>query len=432
MRLAIVGAGWAGLACAVHSVRLGHEVHVFEAARTVGGRARRIEASAGPVLDNGQHILIGAYSASLALMRELGVDPDRALLRLPLRLRFADGNGIAMPRLPAGLDLLAGIATARGWSVADKLGLVRTSLAWRFSGFRCAPTATVADLCRRLPARVMAELIEPLCVSALNTPVETSSGQVFLRVLHDALFAERGGADLLLPRVDLGQLLPDPALAWLKAHGATLKLGHRVQSLRPQGAGWQVDDEPFDHVVLACAAWDAARLVHASGVAAAPWLAATEGLRFTAITTVYADGARRPLDAPVVALRSSAQAPAQFVFDRGQLGGPSGLLAFVVSASDTQKASLEEAVLAQGATQLGEPGLRPVRTVIEKRATFACTPALNRPPARIADGLWACGDYVEGPYPATLEGAVRCAAEVARALPPAQAPGAPPVYQPQR
>jgi len=50
-----------------------------------------------------------------------------------------------------------------------------------------------------------------------------------------------------------------------------------------------------------------------------------------------------------------------------------------------------------------------VQTVVEKRATFACTPGLARPPATIAPGLLACGDYVAGPYPATLEGAVRSA-----------------------
>jgi predicted NAD/FAD-dependent oxidoreductase len=42
----------------------------------------------------------------------------------------------------------------------------------------------------------------------------------------------------------------------------------------------------------------------------------------------------------------------------------------------------------------------------EKRATFQCVPALQRPAPQIGAGLWAAGDYVAGPYPATLEGAV--------------------------
>ncbi|MDM0112570.1 hydroxysqualene dehydroxylase HpnE [Variovorax sp. J22R133] len=420
MKLAIVGAGWAGLACAVHATRAGQQVSLFEAARMAGGRARRIEDHHAPglALDNGQHILIGAYSATLALMREVGVDPSQALLRTPLCMRFADGGGLALPRLPAPLDLVAGILTARGWTWRDKASLLGTATRWRLAGFRCAPSVSVADLCATLTPRIMAELIEPLCVSALNTSVRQSSGQVFLRVMHDALFAERGGADLLLPRVDLGALLPDAATQWLAQRGASLHIGTRVNTIESHAGAWQVNGEAFDRVVLACAPWDAARLVRATGVDAGNWLASTEALRYEAIATTYVTGARRRLAAPMVALRSGPGAPAQFVFDRAQLGGPAGLLAFVVSANETPREALQQQVIAQAAAQLGEHALQPLQTVVEKRATFACTPGLRRPPSSIAAGLAACGDYVDGPYPATLEGAIRSG--VAAALHPGE------------
>ncbi|HYP71600.1 MAG TPA: FAD-dependent oxidoreductase, partial [Variovorax sp.] len=330
--------------------------------------------------------------------------------------RFSDGGGLAMPRLPAPLDLLAGILGARGWTLRDKASLLSTAMAWRGAGFRCDAHRTVAELCAGLTQRVVQELIEPLCVSALNTPVAQSSGQVFLRVLHDALFSERGGADLLLPRVDLGRLLPDAAGDWLTRQGAQLHLGRRVQALQSAADGWQVDGEQFDQVVLAGPAWEAARLVRGADIDAPAWVAAAEGLRYEAIATVYSQGAARPLPAPMVALRNGPQSPAQFVFDRGQLGGPQGLLAFVVSASTAEREELQRQVLDQAARQLGETGLRVVQTVVEKRATFACTPGLARPGAQIAPGLLACGDYVEGPYPATLEGAIRSGCEAALQL----------------
>lgn len=405
LKTAVVGAGWAGLACAVEATRCGQSVTLFEAAPMAGGRARRVDHMHGMALDNGQHILIGAYKATLQLMRDVGVDVDAALLRLPLSLRFADGGGLQLPRLPAPLDLLAGIFTARGWTWRDRSSLLRTAIGWRLQGFKCARTTTVGTLCAGLTPRVMQELIEPLCVSALNTPVDQSSGEVFLRVLNDALFSGSGGADLLLPRADLGALLPDAALAWLDQRGAQLRIGQRVRAVSPDGAQWRVNDAPFDRVVLACAPWDAARLVRATGLADA-WCDTTEALRFEAIATVYVRGAT-PLAEPMLALRSDpATAPAQFAFDRGQLGGPPGVLALVVSANETPREQLESQVLAQAAAQLGQQGLQAIQTVVEKRATFACTPGLARPSPRIAPGLWACGDYVEGPYPATLEGAI--------------------------
>ena len=80
--------------------------------------------------------------------------------------------------------------------------------------------------------------------------------------------------------------------------------------------------------------------------------------------------------------------------------------------------TLQTQVLRQAQTQLGLT-LQAVQTVVEKRATFACTPGLERPSMHIAPGLLACGDYVAGPYPATLEGAVRSGVAAAMALPPA-------------
>jgi squalene-associated FAD-dependent desaturase len=420
MKVAVVGAGWAGLAAAVAGKRAGHAVTVFEAARSPGGRARGLAVGlpdgSNVVLDNGQHILLGAYRATLGLMREVGVQPERVLLRLPLTLRFPDGSGLALPSWPAPLDAAAGIVTAKGWRWNDKAMLLRSALGWRAAQFLCPPDTTVSGLCRDLTPRVIAGLIEPLCVSALNTPADRASGHVFLRVLRDALFGERdghwGSSNLLLPQRDLGQVFPEMAAAWLVARGGSLCTGHRVNTVAPRGSGWSVDGETFDRVVLACPDREAVRLVEASGLAAQSWIQCTRALAHEAITTVYAMGRQAALPLPMLALRTGPEAPAQFVFDRGQLGGPAGLLAFVVSASNGDRDTLQRQVLAQ-ADGLGWTGLAPIQTVVEKRATFACTPGLRRPAMEIATGLLACGDYVAGPYPATLEGAVRSGLEAA-------------------
>ena len=424
MKLAVVGGGWAGLSAAVAATRAGHAVTQFEAARQFGGRARSLSVAmpdgTEALLDNGQHILIGAYSDTLALMREVGVDPAQVLLRLPLTLRFPDGGGLTLPDWPAPLDAAWGIATARGWSWRDRLSLLRHAADWRRRGFDCDPLLSVASLCAKLRPAVMQELIEPLCVAALNTPADRASAQVFLRVLRDALFAPAQGpwapSNLLLPRADLGQLLPAAATAWLARHGADVRAGRRVQAIGPQGHAWQVDGEVFDAVILACPVTEAQRLVARAGIAATGWLARAQSLAHEPIATVYTTGGTR-LPLPMLALRSDASAPAQFVFDRSQLGGPAGLLAWVASASRGDTATLEAQVLRQAAA-LGHQ-VQPLRTVVEKRATFACTPGLQRPPLEICQGLVACGDYVEGPYPATLEGAVRAGQAAIAALTPA-------------
>lgn len=421
MRVAVIGAGWAGCAAAVETTRLGQQVTLYEASRIAGGRARRVDGhwadgTALP-LDNGQHILIGAYSESLQLMAGLGLDIEKLLHRMPLTLQFPDGSGLALPSLPTPLDAFVGIVRARGWSWRDKLSLLGAATRWQFAGFRCAPELSVAQLCKRLTPAVMATLIEPLCVAALNTPAERASGQVFLRVLRDALFSQSGGSNLLLPRTDLSALLPEAALAWLTQRGADVRLGTRVLTLSPDGAGWQVDGETFERVILACPPGEAARLASETGLPCDTWTAQARALQFEAITTVYASSPGTRLAQPMLALRASepeGEAPAQFVFDRRQLGGPDGLLAFVVSASQGDSAALAQRVLLQARQQLGLAAAQAVQTIVEKRATFACLPGLVRPAAQVLPGLLACGDYVNGPYPATLEGAVRSGLQAAR------------------
>jgi squalene-associated FAD-dependent desaturase len=428
-RVAVVGGGWAGIAAAVRAVQAGHHVTLFELAQHLGGRARTValnasksapasaSASADPhaLLDNGQHILIGAYRRTLDLMRTVGADDARLLERRPLELRYPDGRGLALPRGPVWMAFVRGVAGCVGWSWHDRAALIRAAAGWALDRFRCDPALTVDALCAGLPQAVRQLLIDPLCVAALNTPAREASAAVLLRVLRDALFGGRGGADLLLPRRPLGDLLPVPAARWLADHGAVVHLGRRVTSIVRSGAAgataWTVAGEAFDAVVLAVTASEAARLVMplSSG-----WAALAQELRYEPIATVYLEcpGARLP--AAMTALVEGPAAPAQFAFDHDALGGAAGRFAFVVSGAapwvERGNGALAAAVIDQARTALpagtwpSTPRL--AKVLVERRATFRCTPGLRRPPAPILGGLVAAGDYVAGPYPSTLEGAV--------------------------
>ena len=416
-QLTIVGAGWAGLAAAVAATQSGWQVQLFEASHAAGGRARSLhQIFAGHPLDNGQHILIGAYRDTLTLMRTVGINPDDLLQRQPLDLRYANGQGLSLPNMPAPLHLLAGICVAKGWRLNDKVRLIQAAWKWQRAKFECDTNWTVLQLCQtsHLSTRVITQLIEPLCLSALNTHMHEASASVFLRVLHDALMGGTDSSDLLLPRSDLGALLPHATLRWLGAHGAEIHLGKRISAA--ELAEIQNTASPHNVLLLACPAWEAARL---SADIAPIWAAQCAALRHAAIATVYLhckDKHFRGLTQPMVALHSHSRAPAQFVFDRGLLSGQTGLLAAVVSACTTERKALAEQVQSQVRTQLGLHQLDIVQTVVEKRATLACTPMLDRPAALVAHGLWACGDYISGPYPSTLEGAVRSGQQVVAQL----------------
>jgi hydroxysqualene dehydroxylase len=454
MKVLIAGAGWAGLACAIELTKAGHHATVLEASRAVGGRARSLSVTlpdgSEATLDNGQHILIGAYSETLRLMREVGVNPQEVLHRMPLTLRFPNGDALQLPdwRKPLikGLDVAYGVMMAKGWSLADKFSLLQTAISWSNQGYECEPHVTVSKLCQRVSPRVMQMLIEPLCVSALNTPAHQASGQVFLRVMRDSLFADAqpgmGSSNFLLPNADLGSLFPRGAQHWLEQRGSKVLLGHRLvqwQSLsnREHLAQISIAREAdmmlsFDAIVIATSPTEAIRIIEQSKPPEpwqkAYWLEKTRKLEYEPIATVYAYAKDHALPAPIMALQSSPEQPAQFVFDRGALTGQHGLMAFVVSASRGSAQEIEAQVIAQGRLQLSLPDLAAVQTIVDKRATFACTPALERPNNSFylhphtdienvnAPRVLIAGDYAQGPYPSTLEGALRSGVAAANRL----------------
>ena len=417
---------------------MGWHVSLIEAARQPGGRARSVALTDTLTMDNGQHILIGAYTRCLQLMQQVGVDAAQLLHRAPLDLRSPDGHGLRMPlasALPAW-DVLRAIWQAKGWSLSARLSLLRVAARWQRQSYRCDSGATVLQVCQGLHADILRTLITPLCVSAFNSLPEHTSGQVFLRVIHDALMAQRGGSDALVARVPLGQLLPEPAVHWLQAQGANVRLACRVQGLEPlrassPNAGWQLqlDDGSLlqaDRVILATPATEAVRLLQGMQTHLCEvqhkryqsWIRLAHSLRWMPIATTYAwcaldDAARLPR------MQALAGSPAQFVFSHPEQDGVQPgqrLLAFVASCSELPREAHEQALLQQAQAELNLSRLTLIRTLVDKRATFVCSADVQRPPMQILPGLRACGDYVEGDYPATLEGAVRSGLLAAQSL----------------
>ncbi|WP_051378457.1 hydroxysqualene dehydroxylase HpnE [Derxia gummosa] len=432
-RVAVIGAGWAGCAAAVELAEAGWQVTVIEAAREAGGRARRITHQ-GEVLDNGQHILIGAYRETLALMARVGV-PGTALRRLPLRLDLPGRFSLALPRLPAPFHVLVGLLAARGLTPADKLGALRWMVGCRLRGFSAPPGMTVADWIAGAPAALRELMLEPLCVAALNTRADEASAAVFARVLRDSLGAGRAGSDLLLPAADLGALLPDAALARVRALDGEVRLGARLTALRPiaGGAGWHCDsprhaDEAFDAVIVATPAATTAALLRAIGSPAfAPALAALDAFEHEPIATIYLRADSITLPAPMIALTEDPASDGfgQFAFDRRALGLPDGRLAVVASGARDLLALDRGRIAAGAARQLARAlGIDAARfdladavVITEKRATFRCVPGVARTPRSSGmPKLFIAGDHSDPDYPATLEAAVRSGLGAARAL----------------
>ncbi len=393
-RVAVIGAGYAGMAAAVTLAQGGAQVTVLESGPVPGGRARRVTTQ-GQTLDNGQHILIGAYATLFSLMRTVGV-PSDAVLRVPLELRYADGFEFRAYYFPAPLGLLAGLLLARGLPWSERMGAVRFMLALRRQNFHLAEDCSVSALLKRHAqgGRIGHYLWKPLCVSALNTPPEFASANVFLAVLRDTLAGDSEASDLILPRVDLSRLFPEPATEWLRAKGAEVRCETTVRDLAAIKAG-------YDAVILAVGP-------HQLKVLLPDFAVEFEYQPITTCYLQYEPQSRLPF--PMLGL---ADGLVQWVFDRGALTGEKGLLAAVISAQGDHQQMTQEELAATchreiAAALPGLPAPQWSRVIAEKRATIAVTPGLKRPGIDAGlPGVFLAGDYADAEYPPTLEAAVR-------------------------
>jgi squalene-associated FAD-dependent desaturase len=396
-------------------------VTVFEAAQTLGGRARRV-VSHGANLDNGLHILIGAYSETIRMIHRVRSTIQRQdLLRLPLHLQIEPAFRMRAWPLPAPLHIAAALFSASGLSWTEKMAAVRFMLNQRSRNFRCKAGTTVATLLQQhsQPRSVIEYLWHPICVSALNTNPDQAAAQVFLNVIRDSLAGPRAASDLLLPQADLSALFPEPAAELVRSHGGQVRLGETVTSLQACDKGFAVSatsTERFSHVIVAVAPHRLAQVVgHLPQLAAQ--LDLVRQFEYQPIYSVflqYPQPVRLP--APMIGMRDS---PAQWVFDRGALCSQPGMMGVVISASGPHQGlsreELAQQVYRQLADQLSLPEPEWFQVIAEKRATFTCSPDLRRP-ANLTPvaGLLLAGDYTESPYPATLEAAVRSGSQCAR------------------
>lgn len=425
MKIAIVGAGWAGCAAASQCTAHGMDVTLFDAAHLPGGRARAVNDPQLGELDNGQHLFIGAYYNTLELVRrDVGAKQiESSFKRLPLLLQSVGGQFCLKSHGGPNRSDLADVVSlwrAKGLSLRDKWRI--TALLHRL---KTSPNTTDTDKRQALSVSQWLEqerqtenarrwLWHPLCIATLNTEPEKACARLFEKVLRDSFLNRQAGAtDLLIPSHNLSELWPSTI-----ASKVTTRWGHVVRAVVPQSHGVIIDGARFDACVLAVPAPNAARLV-APIDGFQTLVSQLSQFEFRAIATCYVSLAdHEPLPAPLLMFDHAAldtSNRAQWVFDRTAFMSKTAhaQLSFVIScAEDLCKAddlSLAQALVEQLKREL--PSYKGVaisaRLFQEKRATFAALPGMVRPTTTTPhQRIVLAGDWTDTGYPAVVEGAV--------------------------
>jgi zeta-carotene desaturase len=447
MKVVVVGGGFAGFAAAAALQERRHEVVLLERRGILGGRATSSrDTVTGDDVDNGTHVMVGAYSATLDLLRRAGA-ADLLEAQRDLRIEWRDDRGTSAldcPPLVAPLHLLFGLAGLRV-PLSVKLQAMRLGIAVRFG--RRPDGLTLAEYFERTGQGGAARRLfwDPLALAILNEPVERAAAVLFHRVYQEAFLRDHRASRLVFPRRGWSVLVERVA-AYFEGRGGRLLRGARAEALVTDAgrvAGVRYRKRPIAREAIA--EGEPATL-HVEGadavVSAVPPPALVELLperersepafanlrRFSGSPIVSVDLwlDRVVVDRAMLGLRDCEM---EWVFDKGRLYGRKGApqhLAFIVSAAyrsaPRTNAELVEAALSALRRYFpAMAGAAVTRSLVQRepQATFASTPELEalRPgPVTPIGGLFLAGDWTATGLPATIEGAVRSGLRAAEAV----------------
>ena len=389
-----------------------------------GGRARDV-VSHGSVLDNGAAHLHRRVRRDAAPAADASASTRRRpSQRLPLTLVDAEGHGLRMRarRAAAPRSSAPSSAGAAGRGASGSRCL-RVAARWRRAGFRCAPGETVADLTAALAGRRAARLHRAALRRRAQHADERSERRGLpARPARRARPAAPGAPTCCCRAAGLGDVFPAPALAWLAAPArrSASRIASSGSSARPARLARRRRAVP----TASSSPRARSRRRAWSRPHAAAWAATRGGACATSRSRPSTRAARAArLPEPMLALHARRRAagavrlrprPARRRSRAARLRHQRRVGLGRARHRGDRGSDAGAGGRASSARHLRAP-LEVVRTVVEKRATFACTPALVRPPMAVAPGLFAAATTSTGPYPATLEGAVRSGVAAARA-----------------
>ncbi len=449
----VIGAGWSGLACAVTLVQQGYKVCLLESAREPGGRARSVHlkgllANQAPEhqrVDNGQHIMLGAYHYTQNLFKALGLKEAEILQRLPLELPMLSPENTSIHLktlpLPAPLHLLFALLTLKGFSLVERFKTLQMALRLSLSRYKLKQDISVLNLLtgHQQTPKIITALWEPLCLATMNTPIHYASGQVFLNVIKDSFSRKRRDSDLIFFRFDLSHIFCTPAVQFIKRNNSQVQCANKVTELQIKKS---LENNSLAHffvksnqgsyqsqvVVLATPAHITDKLLHTSANQACyekqsflkPQNASLKYC-YEPICTIYMQYPTHiRLPKRMIGLFNTT---GQWAIDRS-LNKQPGLIAVVISGpgkhttmSHSQLADTIHKELALVIANL--PALLEYRIITEKRATLSCRVNIERQrPTNntLIPGLYLAGDYTDTGYPSTLEGAIKSGVMAAKQI----------------
>jgi squalene-associated FAD-dependent desaturase len=405
-RVAVVGAGLAGLTAGLALAKRGWRVDLYERSRLLGGKATSFEVD-GQEVDCGQHVVLACCTATLDLVEELGLSDSLYMqprFEVTVLSRRRPPAQLRASPLPAPLHLMAGFARYPHLSALDRLQVGRALVAAR--GDR-TPRGDMAAWLRRhhQSTRALRAFWEPFLVPALNAPLDRVSAEMGLFVIRTAFLSDRDAARIAYLTVPLARLAEAAAerLDGVHLRQAVVGLhreGDRVTGVKLSGGAGAACD--------ACViAVPPQRLSAILEDAPAYGVAGLDAFAAMPIVDVHLWYDRPVLGCDFAALIDS---PVQWVFEKTP-----GYVCCSLSAADDLAQRPERELVELARKELAAVLPEAARAHVlhgaatrDPEATFIPAPGVHRPAATTSlSNLVIAGAWTDTGWPATIESAVR-------------------------
>lgn len=415
-RVAIIGAGVSSLAAAVelferadeHDIDL--ELTIYEARREPGGRTRSfIDEHTGDTIDNGQHLLMGCYTATIEYLKTIGsYSAIERSQRLEIPFNVADGStlSLSLPKhIPTPANLLVGIARSSLLAGFEKSAAIRLGLSILFLSQDKESQDMTCDTFfakTHQPETLIKKLWEPIILATINAPTSQASAQVFINTLRAIFFHDRRYSQILFPKVGLSELLINPAIGYLSQKNCRIEYGAVIGGLtRVNGLAHILGTD------------GKTREVYDGAIDSATHYTRSDGFTYSPIVNAYFWVDTTILRSPI---NGFLGATLQWCFPKPSTYAAQ-LIACTVSVAETlvDKTNEEITDMLWADLQRALPDAKYARLlhskiIKEKRATILLTPSQQKQrPARITDEkhIYLAGDFAQNALPMTIEGAVR-------------------------
>jgi len=432
-KIAILGGGVSGISAAKELMLANYPFVLFEATGEIGGRASRIfDKTSEEYLDNGQHLLSGAYDVFLNLLEYLGTST-----------MVAKPKGLVVPYIDSidGKVISAILDTTKAWGKAgtlkgllefallssrDKYSIIRLALIISLGQAKTNDSETCTSFLKRYKQteRAIEVFWEPLILAVLNTPISRASAVLLKRVCELAFFAEKSKASLLFPEAELTKLL-SPITDMIKNQGSEIQLSTKIKRVETNEKGVLLvmqdgNTMQFSHVISALPPYTVNRAVDGFTI---------DNYQASPITSIFIWTDKELISDNFTALIGTRL---QWIFNRTSILKIKHKISrfsysFTVSASNELVKVKPEVLVSMVVDDLRKiapdftrDNIVHYRIVHEAMATFLATPLYENTrrqiPLSIDDKVFLAGDWTNTGLPGTLESAASSGQSAAQAL----------------